>query len=192
MFEYINYETVRLILAFILTIPYLYLAYIKKVKYELLLNILFWGTILISCFIPFDKYFIKSKSLLECFHYYDNELVKVLNVDDDNALIVNRKSKQYLNVKHFQKKDGYWYYINDLKSINYGDIKIYKKKIKSNKYIVFMYYDSLINYNISDNMDGIFTNGTLKYSSYVMNYKLKTINDIKKYYLIIDKEKVKI
>ena len=36
MFEYINYETVRLILAFILTIPYLYLAYIKKVKHELL------------------------------------------------------------------------------------------------------------------------------------------------------------
>lgn len=193
MLNYLDYDTTRIILMLILIFIYIFLKYIYKLKRELLVHIIFLCLIIIIWIIPFEKNFIKSERLRDCYDYYSNSYLKQLKIDDNNYFIINKTKKQKLKLMHFIKNKNYWYYKSTLKEKKYKNIKIQTKKLKGDKLVLFMYYEDTLKYNIKDNIGTKFNKNKINYSIYDMFYIFAIIENVpENYYLIINGEKVKI
>ncbi len=166
---------------------------VKLTKKRLILIIVI-GYIL--CWIPYEKLFLSFSTPEKAFSYsFPNyEICKTLENNDYTFFLYKRASSYSLTYFSKNSRDKWLFknplFLNDVELIKYDKYIILKIEVKTNlAFIGVILNNQDREYNLVDSED----NGFEKYSTDVVDYYLKVVDNYSdNYYIFINNEKIKV
>lgn len=191
-----NFYIIRYLILIISLLALIFIMRKKIVKLtkERLILIIVIGYIL--CWIPYEKLFLSFSTPEKAFSYsFPNyEICKTLENNDYTFFLYKRASSYSLTYFSKNSRDKWLFknplFLNDVEFIKYDKYIILKIEVKTNLVFIGVILNNQDEeYNLVDSED----NGFEKYSTDVVDYYLKVVDNYSDdYYISINNKKIKI